>query len=323
MDIAHDGAVAWPQSDAAHAARRLEEEGFAVLAAALSAERVPVDELATLLVAAAGALFPVWLAEAEGIVSPAGVGIPAVRSLARRAAADAGLFGPFIEAVAEAALREGRNARIDGFSNRTVVREGAKLLALAYPGRPLAVVLEVTDEGVGGEAAEADLAVAAHVGAFALVLVGRGAGSLRRIRIAREARHSGDTPEAPAAAPYLTPLSGRPSPMSEAELRLEAFLARCPWAADRRWNHVVETGPLEESFRVDLLWKIQGCIVEIDGPEHGARANYAQDRRRDRRLQRMGYAVLRFTNEEVLGDVQRTASEIEAFLETRRTQPQR
>jgi len=310
MDIAHDGAVAWPQSDAAHAARRLEEEGFAVLAAALSAERVPVDELAALLVAAAGALFPVWLAEAEGIVSSAGVGIPAVRSLARGAADDAGLFGPFIEAVAEAALREGRNARIDGFSNRTVVREGAKLLALAYPGRPLAVVLEVTDEGVGGEAAEADL-------------VGRGAGSLRRIRIAREARHSGDTPEAPAAAPYLTPLSGRPSPMSEAELRLEAFLARCPWAADRRWNHVVETGPLEESFRVDLLWKIQGCIVEIDGPEHGARANYAQDRRRDRRLQRMGYAVLRFTNEEVLGDVQRTASEIEAFLETRRTQPQR
>ena len=45
---------------------------------------------------------------------------------------------------------------------------------------------------------------------------------------------------------------------------------------------------------------------------------YAADRVRDRALQREGFMVLRYTNDEVLGDVARVLDELERFLEDRR-----
>ncbi|MFB6397321.1 endonuclease domain-containing protein [Polymorphospora lycopeni] len=69
---------------------------------------------------------------------------------------------------------------------------------------------------------------------------------------------------------------------------------------------------------MDLLWSAERCVVEIDGPEHRSAVRFAADRQRDVRLQLDGYAVLRFTNAQVLHDVRVVAAQIERFLLGRR-----
>ena len=126
-----------------------------------------------------------------------------------------------------------------------------------------------------------------------------------------------DPPAAPSP-PYLTPLRGRPNPFSQAEQRLEAHLARSKWATGRAWNQTWSPGVLANPIRVDLVWRREKCVVELDGPDHLDTDKYAADRARDRALQRAGFLVLRYTNEEVLGDVARVVGELERFLEDRR-----
>jgi very-short-patch-repair endonuclease len=49
-------------------------------------------------------------------------------------------------------------------------------------------------------------------------------------------------------------------------------------------------------FEVDMLWREQGLVVEIDGfPFHGTRAAFERDRARDAELQALGYRVIRIT----------------------------
>ena len=106
--------------------------------------------------------------------------------------------------------------------------------------------------------------------------------------------------------------------MSEIERRLEARLATQDWAIGRAWNITWQADSLNNAVRPDLMWVEERCVVEIDGPEHLLPAKFAADRRRDRLLQLAGFAVLRFTNEEVADDVDLVASHIEQFLRDRR-----
>jgi very-short-patch-repair endonuclease len=71
-------------------------------------------------------------------------------------------------------------------------------------------------------------------------------------------------------------------------------------------------------MRVDLMWQTERVVVEIDGPEHRDRANYAADRRRDNLLLLDGFAVLRFTNEDVAHDPQWVLATIEQLLTMKR-----
>jgi hypothetical protein len=119
--------------------------------------------------------------------------------------------------------------------------------------------------------------------------------------------------------PWITPLAGRPNPFSQMELLLEACLAKCEWAVGRKWNMAWKFDLLHHAIRPDLMWAEEKCVVEIDGPEHLAPRKFASDRRRDRLLQLAGFAVLRFTNEEVSHDVDQVASHIERFLKDRRS----
>lgn len=73
-------------------------------------------------------------------------------------------------------------------------------------------------------------------------------------------------------------------------------------------------------MRVDLMWPDARCVVEIDGPDHRGILKYADDRRRDNSLVLDGYAVLRFTNDEILGDAPRVLHVIERLVTTRRPQ---
>ena len=63
-------------------------------------------------------------------------------------------------------------------------------------------------------------------------------------------------------------------------------------------------------------------MVEVDGPDHCSAMKFEADRRRDVHLQLEGFAVLRFTNYQVLDDVATVLSQIERFIQSRRAAKQ-
>ena len=75
----------------------------------------------------------------------------------------------------------------------------------------------------------------------------------------------------------------------------------------------------ENPIIADLMWTEERLIVELDGPEHRSADKFVADRRRDRLLQIAGFAVLRFTNQEIDSDIGAAASQIERFLTLRRS----
>jgi very-short-patch-repair endonuclease len=113
-------------------------------------------------------------------------------------------------------------------------------------------------------------------------------------------------------------VAGAPRADSPAELKLESALRGRSWAAGRLWNQTYQPDQLAETYRLDLWWAAEHCVVEVDGPEHRSAVHYASDRRRDVRLQLDGHAVLRFTNAQVLADVHTVVSQIERLVRSRR-----
>jgi very-short-patch-repair endonuclease len=115
-------------------------------------------------------------------------------------------------------------------------------------------------------------------------------------------------------------IAGQPHPASQVERSLENALSRADWAAGREWNQLHQAHPLTNPVCVDLLWRAERCIVEIDGPEHRHPLRYANDRQRDVLLQLAGYAVLRFTNTQVTQHRDLVMSQIRQFLDGRRAE---
>jgi very-short-patch-repair endonuclease len=66
------------------------------------------------------------------------------------------------------------------------------------------------------------------------------------------------------------------------------------------------------TFIADFLAPRERLIVEVDGGCHARRS--AADARRDRKLRRWGYRVLRLDSEQVLGDVSGAVRLIRAAL---------
>ncbi|WDZ82648.1 endonuclease domain-containing protein [Micromonospora cathayae] len=124
----------------------------------------------------------------------------------------------------------------------------------------------------------------------------------------------------PAEPPSLRvpPRSGLPRADSAAEQTLERALARHGWAGGRHWNHTLTWHTLARPYRLDLFWPAEGLVVEVDGPEHRERVRYADDRHRDAQLQLLGHDVLRFTNDQVLTDVDAVVGTIRDLLAGRR-----
>jgi very-short-patch-repair endonuclease len=114
------------------------------------------------------------------------------------------------------------------------------------------------------------------------------------------------------------PVANVPHPASRAERALEAALAACDWASGRAWNRPYRSHALANPIRVDLMWPAERCVVEIDGPDHRSHDKFAADHRRDVQLQLDGYAVLRFTNDQVLADTGIVVDQLRRFLQKRR-----
>ena len=264
--------------------------------------------------------YPAWLPEAEQLAGPGGAGLAAVRAICERTAGSSDLFGPFLRAAAEAGLC-GRPLAVGEFARETAVRQARKLILRAYGNEGFVVMVDLTGAWSPAqiEVAEANALWLAGPGELSVWLFGTPTAGMTRVpRSSLRGRMPRSEPAAPPRPPRLTPLRGRPNPFSRAEQRLEAHLARSPWATGRAWNQPWSPGVLANSIRVDLVWRHEKCVVEIDGPDHLDTAKYAADRARDRALQRAGFLVLRYTNDEVLGDVARVLDELERFLKDRR-----
>jgi hypothetical protein len=268
---------------------------------------------------ATAALFPAWLPEAENIEGPGGAGREAVKTLALAEAHRSELFGPYLTALADAALQGHRRKFHGEFAPETVIRECHKLFCKAYGVRRAALVLYVAN-GLSDNAVIEAQQVAHFIAdqeAFLVWLTGAGLERFERIPLAqvnRTKQPSARLPEHEPTIAHISPLAGRPNPLSEIEKRLEAFLCRCDWAAGRAWNASWSDGVLSNPIRVDLLWEAERLVVEIDGLDHLGPEKYARDRARDRALQLAGFRVLRFTNDETAADIARVALMIEHFL---------
>ena len=319
--------LGWPEASPV-AVREVVESTQGVVAAILTVavevaslgRRDLTEHVIDALSEAVTGTYPAWLPEAENLAGPGGAGLAAVRAICERVAGSSDLFGPFLLAAAEASLCR-RPVRVADFAQETAIRQARKLILRAYGYGRLVVMVELTGPWRAAqiEVAEANALWLAGPGELTVWLFGTPTAFMSRVpRSSVHDRMSTSDPPAAARPPDLTPLQGRPNAFSRAEQRLEANLARSPWAAGRAWNQTWSSGVLANSIRVDLIWSREKCVVELDGPDHLDTDKYAADRVRDRALQRAGFLVLRYTNDEVLGDVARVLDELERFLESRR-----
>ncbi|WP_131815616.1 endonuclease domain-containing protein [Thermostaphylospora chromogena] len=297
-------------------------------------------------------LFPAWLPGAEAIQEPCGAGRRAVRRLALRLAAETGHFGPFLADLAERSLNgmpsaTGTEARRVAFAPEVRAAELARVLAACYGRRGTALLVNVPDglSAVQEEALVAGCDWLADRGHMAVWLTGVPP-AVDRLAVATVAfpgaqrdREEARRPEEPGGptrpgragapgrpdgargdVPALTypPVAGRPHPVSEAERVLEAALAPLGWATGRAWNQTLRLDRFGTICRVDLLWRQERCVVEVDGPEHRGERRFEEDRHRDVCLQLAGYGVLRFTNAQVLKDTETVVRQIGRFVRGRR-----
>ncbi|MEV6815706.1 DUF559 domain-containing protein [Micromonospora sp. NPDC051296] len=279
--------------------------------------------------AVAGQLFPAWLPGADGIMTSAGGALAAVRSLAIAHAAGTAQYGPFLVDLAVGALT-GRGPHTRRHQPEVRALGLARVLAAGF-GRPTCALLLRPPDNLDEDGTLALVRAAQWLVDHGRLAVWISGGSLApgdrlpEVVVAqpvREAPVVRSGPEARSSVPSGTSVEGRPRrerpagrsrrggrpgkphPTSQVEVLLETALATRSWAAGRVWNHTVRPGPLVNPVRVDLLWKRERCVVEIDGDDHRAAGKYADDRNRDVMLQLNGYAVLRFTNTQVLDDIE-------------------
>lgn len=68
-------------------------------------------------------------------------------------------------------------------------------------------------------------------------------------------------------------------------------------------------------YIVDFVSRHGGLVIEVDGGYHFAGEQPVEDAIRERDLERMGFHVMRFTNEEVLYDIDNVMQQISAYSE--------
>jgi len=76
---------------------------------------------------------------------------------------------------------------------------------------------------------------------------------------------------------------------------------------------------LIEDFIVDFVCLSKQLIIEVDGKIHDSQKD--EDEQRTEILESKGYKVIRFTNEEVLGDIESVVTKIQKELDARKVLP--
>ena len=94
-------------------------------------------------------------------------------------------------------------------------------------------------------------------------------------------------------------------------------------AEDVMWQHLRKNDFGVRFFRqhvvgdyiVDFLSQSGGLVIEVDGGYHSERQQQEADEIREQALERMGFHIMRFTNEEVLYDIDSVMNQIESYFE--------
>ncbi len=269
---------------------------------------------------AARHLFPAWLPGAEYLDGPNRLDLLSARKFALDLAAQSDHFGPFISSMAESALLDSPMAQ--RFIERTRAEGLRRLIADTF-GRETVTVLIDVDCALTPEQHTQLIGASewlAQQGGFEIWLAGLDNVTSDRVRAVGVSLHPPrrDEPAEDDQRVRIPAIAGQPHPGSEAEKKLERALVRCAWASGREWNQPFQPTPLHERMVVDLRWPSDKCVVEIDGDEHRQKIKFARDRARDVMLQVHGYAVLRFTNAQILDDVAAVVSAIESFIKNKR-----
>jgi len=68
------------------------------------------------------------------------------------------------------------------------------------------------------------------------------------------------------------------------------------------------------NYIVDFVCEDDGLIIEVDGAYHSEPQQQEKDELRTQFLQSMGFRVIRFSNERILGDLESVLEEIEQEL---------
>ncbi len=100
--------------------------------------------------------------------------------------------------------------------------------------------------------------------------------------------------------------NGKPRPVPE--ILLHTALGGA-WINGYRVN----TGTLPRSFEIDIV-RLEGKIaIEVDGYSHCSLERQKQDRRKERILKKLGWKVLRFSNQEVLNGLDEVLEKVREF----------
>lgn len=67
-------------------------------------------------------------------------------------------------------------------------------------------------------------------------------------------------------------------------------------------------------YIVDFVSRHDGLVIEVDGGYHSEPRQQEGDKLREEILEQMGYHVIRFTNEEVLCDIENVLNQIENYF---------
>lgn len=67
-------------------------------------------------------------------------------------------------------------------------------------------------------------------------------------------------------------------------------------------------------YIVDFVSRHDGLVIEVDGGYHSEPRQQEGDKLREEVLEQMGYHVIRFTNEEVLCDIENVLNQIENYF---------
>ena len=67
-------------------------------------------------------------------------------------------------------------------------------------------------------------------------------------------------------------------------------------------------------YIADFVSRHEGLIIEVDGGYHLERRQQEDDAAREKDLEQMGFHVMRFTNEEVLYDINNVLQQIEEYF---------
>ena len=67
-------------------------------------------------------------------------------------------------------------------------------------------------------------------------------------------------------------------------------------------------------YIVDFASRHGGLVIEVDGGYHSEPQQKEDDERREKDLEKMGFHILRFSNEEILYDIENVLEQINSFL---------